>query len=88
MNISHLLAHRAAYLQKARLANLAYAHETLRAFADRLAQAVKVAIALPDVRSRLESMGNDAVSSTPAAFRARIEADYAKWKPLARFVSQ
>ncbi|MCX7364937.1 MAG: tripartite tricarboxylate transporter substrate-binding protein [Alphaproteobacteria bacterium] len=55
---------------------------------DRLAQAVKVAIALPDVRSRLESMGNDAVSSTPAAFRARIEADYAKWKPLARFVSQ
>ncbi len=39
MNISHLLAHRAAYLQKARLANLAYAHETLRAFADRLAQA-------------------------------------------------
>jgi len=55
---------------------------------DRLAQAVKVAIALPDVRSRLEAMGNDAVSSTPAAFRARIEADYAKWKPLARFVSQ
>ena len=55
---------------------------------DRLAQAVKVAIALPDVRSRLEAMGNDAVSSTPAAFRARIEADYAKWTPLARFVPQ
>lgn len=55
---------------------------------DRLAQAVKVAIDLPDVRSRLEAMGNDAVSSTPAAFRARIESDYAKWKPLAKFVTQ
>jgi len=39
MNISHLIAHREAYLQKARLANLAYAHETLRAFADRLVRA-------------------------------------------------
>ena len=55
---------------------------------DRLAQAVKLAVALPEVQSRLETMGNDAVSSTPAAFRARIEADHAKWKPLAKFVSQ
>lgn len=39
MNISYLLAHRDAYLQKARLANLAYAHEALRAFAERFARA-------------------------------------------------
>ena len=55
---------------------------------ERLAQAVTVAIALPDVQGRLEAMGNDAVSGSPAAFRARIEADHAKWKPLAKFVSQ
>jgi hypothetical protein len=39
MNISHLLAHRDAYLARARLANLACAHEKLRNFADRLARA-------------------------------------------------
>jgi len=32
-------------------------------------------------------MGNEARSSTPARFRARVEADHAKWKPLAKFVS-
>jgi hypothetical protein len=32
-------------------------------------------------------MGNVAPGSTPRQFRARIEADYAKWKPLAKFVN-
>ena len=55
--------------------------------ADKLSDAVKTAVARPDVKTRLEGMGNEARASTPAVFRARIEADYAKWKPLAKFVN-
>jgi len=55
--------------------------------ADRLSGAVRIAVARPDVQSRLQGMGNEARASTPAQFRARIEADYAKWKPLAKFVN-
>lgn len=54
--------------------------------ADKLAAAVKIATARPEVQSRLQGMGNEAQASTPAEFRARIEADYAKWKPLAKIV--
>lgn len=54
---------------------------------DRLAAAAKVTMARPEVQERLRAMGNDARASTPAAFRARVEADYAKWKPLAKFVN-
>ncbi|MDI1287771.1 MAG: tripartite tricarboxylate transporter substrate-binding protein [Reyranella sp.] len=55
--------------------------------ADKLSDAVKTAVARPDVKTRLEGMGNEARASTPAVFRARVEADYAKWKPLAKFVN-
>jgi tripartite-type tricarboxylate transporter receptor subunit TctC len=55
--------------------------------ADKLSDAVKVAVARTDVKTRLEGMGNEARASTPAVFRARVEADYAKWKPLAKFVN-
>ena len=55
--------------------------------ADKLSDAVKIAVARPDVKTRLEGMGNEARASTPALFRARVEADYAKWKPLAKFVN-
>ncbi|MFO1158660.1 MAG: tripartite tricarboxylate transporter substrate-binding protein [Reyranellaceae bacterium] len=55
--------------------------------ADKLSDAVKVAVARADVKERLQGMGNDARASTPAEFRARIEADYAKWQPLAKFVN-
>lgn len=55
--------------------------------ADKLSDAVKVAVARSDVKERLQGMGNDARASTPAQFRARIEADYAKWQPLAKFVN-
>ncbi len=55
--------------------------------ADKLSNAVRIAMTRPDVKSRLQDMGNDAPGSTPAEFRARIEADYAKWKPLAKFVN-
>lgn len=54
--------------------------------ADRLAEAVKVAVAVPDIQSRLRDMGNEARASTPAAFRARVVADYDKWKPLSKIV--
>lgn len=56
--------------------------------ADKLARAVANAVARPDVRSRLQDMGNEPHASTPAAFRSRIEADHAKWKPLAKHVTQ
>lgn len=55
---------------------------------DKLANAVKIAVARPDVKARLEGMGNEARASTPAEFRARVEADYAKWQPLAKFVTR
>ena len=54
--------------------------------ADKLSDAVKVAVARPEVQSRLRDMGNEARASTPEQFQARVEADYAKWKPLAKIV--
>lgn len=54
---------------------------------ERLAGATRVAVARPDVRSRLQTMGNDPRSSTSAEFRARIESDYAKWQSLAKVVN-
>jgi tripartite-type tricarboxylate transporter receptor subunit TctC len=54
--------------------------------ADRLSTAVKDAIAVPEVKNRLREMGNDVRASTPAAFRARVETDFEKWKPLAKIV--
>jgi tripartite-type tricarboxylate transporter receptor subunit TctC len=56
--------------------------------ADKLAAAAKIAMVQPDVQSKLQGLGNEAHSTTPAEFRARVEADYAKWKPLAKFVTQ
>ncbi|MCF8533402.1 MAG: tripartite tricarboxylate transporter substrate binding protein [Reyranella sp.] len=56
--------------------------------ADKLAAAAKTAVVQPNVKSKLQGLGNEAYSSTPAEFRARVEADYAKWKPLAKFVTQ
>jgi tripartite-type tricarboxylate transporter receptor subunit TctC len=54
--------------------------------ANRLSAAVKLAVETPDVQKRLQDMGNVARASTPEAFRARVVADYDKWKPLARIV--
>ena len=52
----------------------------------KLAEAIKVAVALPDVQTRLRDMGNEARASTPEQFRARVMDDYDKWKPLSRIV--
>ncbi|HJQ57727.1 MAG TPA: tripartite tricarboxylate transporter substrate-binding protein [Vineibacter sp.] len=52
-----------------------------------LAAGAKATIARPEVQERLRAMGNEPRASTPAQFRARVEADHAKWKPLAKFVN-
>jgi tripartite-type tricarboxylate transporter receptor subunit TctC len=57
-----------------------------RDVSDKLAEAVKVAVALPEIQTRLRDMGNEARASTPEQFRARVVADYDKWKPLAKIV--
>ena len=54
--------------------------------ATRLSDAVKIAVAVPELQARLRDMGNEARASTPGAFRARVVADYDKWKPLAKIV--
>ena len=54
--------------------------------ANKLSDAVKTAVAQPDVQTRLRDMGNEARGSTPEQFRARVVADYDKWKPLAKIV--
>ena len=54
--------------------------------ATRLSEAVKIAVAVPELQTRLRDMGNEARASTPAEFRARVVADYDKWKPLAKIV--
>jgi tripartite-type tricarboxylate transporter receptor subunit TctC len=54
--------------------------------ATRLSDAVKIAVAVPELQTRLRDMGNEARASTPAEFRARVVADYDKWKPLAKIV--
>lgn len=46
------------------------------------------AMARPAVKSKLEELGNDTRVSTPAEFRARVEADLSRWRPLAHVVSQ
>ena len=54
--------------------------------ADRLAEAVKAALAVPEIQLRLRDMGNEVRASTPEQFRARVVADYDKWKPLSKIV--
>jgi len=54
---------------------------------DRLAAAIRAAVERPAVRARLEELGNEVYPGTPAAFRERVAADIARWKPLARVLS-
>ncbi len=55
---------------------------------DRLHQAFRQAMARPSIKAKLEELGNDTRVSTPAEFRARVEADLARWRPLAHVVNQ
>lgn len=53
---------------------------------DKLVAAIKQASERPDVKSKLEDLGNDVLADGPDAFRARVMSDLAKWKPLAHAV--
>jgi tripartite-type tricarboxylate transporter receptor subunit TctC len=54
----------------------------------RLHEAIVQVMARPEVRDKLQELGNDTRVTTPAEFRARVEADLARWRPLARVVQQ
>jgi tripartite-type tricarboxylate transporter receptor subunit TctC len=58
------------------------------ALRDRLNEALRQAMALPEIKGKLEELGNDTRVSTPAEFRARVEQDMARWRPLAHVVNQ
>lgn len=58
------------------------------AMRDRWHAALAEAMARPAVKARLEELGNDTRVSTPAEFRARVEADMNRWRPLAHVVNQ
>ena len=55
---------------------------------ERWHEAFRLAMARPAVRDKLEELGNDTRVSTPAEFRARVEIDMSRWRPLAHVVSQ
>jgi tripartite-type tricarboxylate transporter receptor subunit TctC len=50
----------------------------------KIASEVAKAITAPDVRDKLATQLMEPIPSTPAAFRARIEADLARWGPVIR----
>jgi len=58
------------------------------AIRDRLYEAFKQAMARPEIKNKLQELGNDTRVSSPSEFRARVEADMARWRPLAHVVSQ
>jgi tripartite-type tricarboxylate transporter receptor subunit TctC len=58
------------------------------ALRERLYEALRQAMARPEVKSKLEELGNETRVSTPAEFRTRVEADLARWRPLAHVVNQ
>jgi tripartite-type tricarboxylate transporter receptor subunit TctC len=58
------------------------------ALRDRLNDALRQAMARPEIKGKLEELGNDTRVSTPAEFRARVEQDMARWRPLAHVVNQ
>ena len=55
-----------------------------KAVVDKLAAAIGKASGMPDVRERMTGVAVDPAASTPDQFRARIEADFARWSKLAR----
>jgi tripartite-type tricarboxylate transporter receptor subunit TctC len=55
---------------------------------DRWHDAFRQAMARPAIKDKLEELGNDTRVSTPAEFRARVEADVSRWRPLAHVVNQ
>jgi tripartite-type tricarboxylate transporter receptor subunit TctC len=58
------------------------------ALRDRLNDALRQAMARPEIKGKLEELGNDTRVSTPSEFRARVEQDLSRWRPLAHVVNQ
>jgi len=58
------------------------------ALRDLLYEALRQAMARPEIKGKLEELGNDTRVSTPSEFRARVEQDMARWRPLAHVVNQ
>jgi tripartite-type tricarboxylate transporter receptor subunit TctC len=58
------------------------------ALRDRFNEALRQVMARPEIKNKLEELGNDTTVSTPAEFRARVEQDLARWRPLAHVVNQ
>jgi tripartite-type tricarboxylate transporter receptor subunit TctC len=54
------------------------------AVVDRLNAELRRAIAVPDVKSKLEAMGGDPRATTPAEMRALVARQYALWMKLAK----
>ena len=48
----------------------------------RLHDEIVAVLAMPDIREKLTTQAMEAIPSTPAQFRARIEADIARWSPV------
>ena len=59
-----------------------------RSVLDRLTAAIRQASGRPEVKSKIEALGNDVDADGPAAFRERVMSDMAKWKPLAHAVKE
>jgi tripartite-type tricarboxylate transporter receptor subunit TctC len=55
-----------------------------KAVVDRLNSELRQAIALPDVRSKLQAMGGDPRGTTPDEMRALVARQYATWSKLAK----
>ena len=53
------------------------------AIVDQLQKAVAEAVAKPEVRKQLDTVGAEPVANTPQAFAKQIEADVARWKQVA-----
>ena len=54
------------------------------AIGERFARELAAVLAMPEVKERVESLGFVPRGSTPAAYRARFEAELAKWGPIIR----
>jgi tripartite-type tricarboxylate transporter receptor subunit TctC len=51
---------------------------------DRLNAEVRRALAVPDVKSKLEAMGGDARATTPDEMKTLVARQYATWQKLAK----
>jgi tripartite-type tricarboxylate transporter receptor subunit TctC len=56
--------------------------KTPEAIVARIAREVGAVIAAPDIRDKLAAQLMEPIPTTPGEFRARIDADIARWSPV------